>query len=64
MIIVFFRLFQHAKQRLFVPPIMMIESNFPCSNKKTNMHKNSIKKINGLSVVHAARKKTMRQKFI
>ena len=30
--------------RLFVPPIMMIECNYTCSNKKTNMDKNSIQR--------------------
>ena len=40
----FVRLFEQAEQRSFVPPIMMIEHNFTCSNKKTNMDKNSIQR--------------------
>ena len=43
-ILVFVRLFEQAEQRSFVPPIMMIERNFTCSNKKTNMDKNSIQR--------------------
>ena len=42
--IVFVRLFEHAEQRSFVPPIMMIECNFTCSKKKTNMDKNYIQR--------------------
>ena len=47
----------------FVPSIMMIERNFACSYKKTNLHKNYFQKIAGFSVVHPARK-TEKQKFI
>ena len=42
--VVFVRLFEQAEQRSFVPPIMMIERNFTCSNKKMNMYKNSIQR--------------------
>ena len=42
--LVFVRLFEQAEQRSFVPPIMMIERNFTCSNKKTNRDKNSIQR--------------------
>ena len=42
--VVFVRLFEQAEQRSFVPPIMMIERNFTCSNKKTNMYKNSFQR--------------------
>ena len=42
--VVFVRLFEQAEQRSFVPPIMMIERNFTCSNKKTNMNKNYIQR--------------------
>ena len=37
-------MFEQAEQRSFVPPIMMIERNFTCSNKKTNMDKNYIQR--------------------
>ena len=60
---VFFRLFEHAEQRSFLPPIMMIEHDFTCPNKKTDLYKNYFQKIGGLSVVHPARK-TKKQKFI
>ena len=43
-LLVFVRLFEQAEQRSFVPPIMMIERNFTCSNKKTNMDKNYIQR--------------------
>ena len=43
-LVVFVRLFEQAEQPLFVPPIMMIERNFTCSNKKTNMDKNYIQR--------------------
>ena len=43
-LVVFVRLFEQAEQRSFVPPIMMIERNFTCSNKKTNMDKNHIQR--------------------
>ena len=41
--VVFSRLFKHAEQRSFVPPIMT-ERNITCLNKKTNMDKNSIQR--------------------
>ena len=43
-ILVFVRLFEQAEQHSFVPPIMMIERNFTCSNKKTNIDKNSFQR--------------------
>ena len=39
-VLVFFRLFENAEEHSFMPLIMMIECNFPCSNGKTNMYKN------------------------
>ena len=42
--LVFVQLLEQAEQRSFVPPIMMIERNFTCSNKKTNMDKNYIQR--------------------
>ena len=44
LLVVFIRLFAQAEQRSVVPPIMMIERYFTCSNKKTNMDKNSIQR--------------------
>ena len=46
LLLVFVRLFEQAEQRSFVAPIMMIERTFTCSNKKTNMDKNSIQRNN------------------
>ena len=42
--LVFVRMFEQAEQHSFVPPIMIIEHNFTCSNKKTNMDKNYIQR--------------------
>ena len=62
-LLVFFRLFEHAEQRSFVPLIMMIECNFTYSNKKTNMDKNYIQR-NSWTFGSPAGQKIWETKFI
>ena len=37
-------MFEHAEQRSFLPPSMIIEHNLACSKKRTNMDRNYISK--------------------
>ena len=62
--LVFFRLFEHAEQRSFVPPIMMIDDAIlHVRTKKRTWIKIIFKEIAGLSVVLPVRKSEKQSLF-